>query len=238
MSVDVHLSRGDHFEMHRFATKQGSIGDAMHWSVGDFDGDGKTDLMKFWNANGLMRADVHLSKGDHFEMKRFATDQGGMWDGMKWFVGDFDGDGKADLMKLWKDGHQMNADVHISDGAGFAMHRFATDQGSIDDSMRWVTGDFNGDGKLDVAKFWSDGGKADFDVHLSTGTSFVMKRFATKQGSIGPSMHWSVGDYNGDGKDDLLKYWNDGDKMTVDVHASNGTSFAMQRFATKQGGMW
>jgi hypothetical protein len=238
MSCDVYLSTGASFKNVRFATKQGGYWDSQIWKVGDFDGDGKTDLMKLWNDNGNMTADVHLSKGDHFEMHRFATKQGGMSDGMKWFVGDFDGDGKADLMKLWDDGGKMDADVHLSSGSAFTMHRFATKQGAYSDSMQWHVGDFDGDGAMDLMKLWNDGGDMTADVHLSSGSAFVMHRFATKQGGIWDGMHWIVGDFNGDGKADLAKFWDDGGDMDVDVHTSNGSTFTMHRFATKQGGIW
>ena len=85
MYSDVHLSTGDQFGMHRWASGQGGMWANMQWFPGDFDGDGQTDLMKIWKSGGRMYSDVHLSTGDQFEMHRWASGQGGMWDQMLWF---------------------------------------------------------------------------------------------------------------------------------------------------------
>ncbi|MBI3162982.1 MAG: hypothetical protein HYZ23_10745, partial [Chloroflexi bacterium] len=69
--------------------------------------------------------------------------------------------------------------------------------------------DFNGDGKTDAAKAFNDGGIASIDVHLSTGSSFQMVRWATKQGGYSDNQKWFTGDFNGDGKTDVAKVWGD-----------------------------
>ena len=101
--------------------------------------------------------------------------------------------------------------------------------------MHWFSGDFDGNGKRDLGKVWSHGGKIDSDIHLSDGDSFTMDRFANNQGSFYDSMHWIVGDFDGDHKDDLLDWFEDGGKLTVDVHVARGGHFDIKRFATKQG---
>ena len=170
--------------MHRWATQQGGYLEGLDWMTGDFDGDGKDDMMKVFQSGGQMIADVHLSTGSAFEMHRWATNQGSMWDSMIWMSGDFDGDGKSDIMKLWDDGGQMTADVHLSTGSGFVMQRWATQQGAIWDDMQWMTGDYNNDGKTDIVKLWEGNGAMHADVHLSTGSGFTMQRWATEQGGM------------------------------------------------------
>ncbi len=237
MTADVHLSTGNAFAMHRFATKQGGFSDAQHWRTGDFDGDGKKDLAKYWNDGGQWTVDVHLSTGKAFEMHRFATQEGGYWDAQVWVTGDFDGDGKTDFAKYWNDGGQMTCDVHLSRGDHFEMQRWATKQGGYNANQHWVSGDFDGDGRTDLAKYWNDGGQWTVDVHLSRGDHFEMHRFATKEGGYSDTQHWFLGDFNGDGKLDFAKWWDDGGKWTADVHLSSGSSFSMHRFATKEGGV-
>ncbi len=237
-TADVHLSTGSAFNIGRWATKQGSYSDDMKWFVGDFNGDGKTDLMKVWNHDGTMYSDVHISTGSSFVMQRWASAQGGMWEDMEWVVGDFNGDGKDDLMKYWNDGGMFTADVHVSTNGSFVMHRWATRQGAFGKDQHWTTGDFNGDGKLDLVKIWNDGGMFSTDVHLSTGSAFNMARWATKQGSYGDVMKWAVGDFNGDGRDDLVKVWNVNGQMYSDVHTSTGSAFNIARWATNQGAMF
>ncbi|HEX3047611.1 MAG TPA: PKD domain-containing protein [Bacillota bacterium] len=221
-----------------WADQQGEFKDAQKWYSGDFNGDGKTDMAKFWNDNGTWTADVHLSSGYNFSQQRWATAQGGCWDAQKWYTGDFNGDGKMDFAKFWNENNLWTADVHLSTGSSFVIQRWATGQGGYSDSMKWFTGDFNGDGKTDFGKLWNDGGFVTVDIHISTGSSFVMQRWATRQGSYSESMKWFTGDFNGDGLTDLAKFWGENGNWTVDVHLSKGTSFMMQRWATQQGGYW
>ncbi|MEU8234089.1 VCBS repeat-containing protein, partial [Actinoplanes sp. NPDC048967] len=87
-----------------------------------------------------------------------------------------------------------------------------------------AVGDFNGDGKDDIATF-TRGAAADVYVALSTGSSFA-----------GTGVKWhdlfavgtelpSVGDFNHDGKDDIVTFTR-GAAADVYVALSTGSSFA------------
>jgi RHS repeat-associated protein len=212
------------FQFQRWATKQGGYASTMQWFVGDFNGDGKADMMKVWDENGKIAADVHVSTGSGFEQQRWATKQGGYISTMKWFVGDFNGDGKTDTMKTWNENGKNSADVHIATGTAFEYQRWATKQSGYCDGATWFVGDFNGDGKMDMMKEWDSNGKLNADVHISTGGQFEYQRWAIGQGGYSDTMQWFVGDFNGDGKTDLMKVWNNNGKITADVHVSESSS--------------
>ncbi len=237
ITIDVQASTGTAFELQRWATQQGALIDGMLWFVGDFSGDGKDELAVRWNDAGQITIDVHASTGTAFELQRWATQQGALIDGMLWFDGDFNGDGRQDLATVWNDAGQITIDVQASTGTAFELQRWATQQGALIDGMLWFAGDFNGDGRDDLATLWNDAGQISMDVHVSTGTAFTNQRWATQQGSVISGMLWFVGDFSGDGKDELAVRWNDAGKITIDVHASTGTAFELQRWATQQGAL-
>jgi len=178
---------------------------------------------------------VHGQANGEFLLQRWATQQGALIDGMLWFEGDFDGDRRDDLATLWNDAGQLSMDVHASTGTAFTEQRWATQQGNVIGGMLWFHGDFNGDGRHDLATVWNDADQISIDVHASTGTAFDLQRWATKQGNLIEGMLWFVGDFTADRKDDLAVVWNDVGKITIDVQASTGTAFDLQRWATQQG---
>ncbi|MDB9448708.1 FG-GAP repeat domain-containing protein [Dolichospermum circinale] len=203
----------------QWAFSQGGYWTEQQWVVGDFNGDGKDDLAKpFDNRNRLANIDVHLSGGYYFTMERWANGQGGFWDSQKWLAGDFNGDGKDDMAKVFNDGGLATIDVHLSSGQGFTMQRWTTREGGFWDSQRWLVGDFNGDGKDDMGKAFNDNGLATIDVHLSSGQGFTMQRAVTRQGTFSADQQWLVGDFNGDGKDEFTKAFNDQGFASVDVY--------------------
>ncbi|AFY57237.1 laminin G domain-containing protein [Rivularia sp. PCC 7116] len=237
-SIDVFLSRGDKFVMHRWATQQGGYWDEQQWVIGDFNGDGKDDLAKAFNDRGLASLDVHLSNGNSFGIHKWATQQGGFWDAQKWVSGDFNGDGKDDLAKAFGVGGLAYIDTHISNGGSFAMQHWAAAQGGFWDAQKWISGDFNGDGKDDLANVFNNAGGANIDVHLSSGSNFGIQHWAYQQGGFWDSQKWVSGDFNGDGKDDLAKVFNNAGGANIDVHLSSGSNFGIQHWANQQGGFW
>jgi hypothetical protein len=235
-SIDTHLSNGESFAIQRWATGQGGFWDTQKWLGGDFNADGKDDLVNVFNDGGLATIDTHLSNGESFNIQRWATGQGGFWDTQKWLGGDFNADGKDDLVNVFNDGGLATIDTHLSNGESFNIQRWATGQGGFGDTQKWLVGDFNADGKDDLVNIFNDGGLASIDTHLSNGESFNIQRWATGQGGFGDTQKWLVGDFNADGKDDLVNIFNDGGLASIDTHLSNGESFDIQRWATGQGG--
>jgi len=190
----------------------------LGWYVGDFDGDGKDDLLSYINGSG--GAYVYLARKDddlwYFE---FA----GKWSGYGtrggrgWYVGDFNGDGKDDILRYTN--ASGGADVLLSTGTTFDDAGTWTGFG-VRGGEGWYVGDFNGDGRDDILRYLNEHGGA--DVFLSTGEAFdyagTWSGFGVRGGE-----GWYVGDFNGDGKDDILRYTNE--NGGADVLLSTGTRF-------------
>jgi len=237
-NIDVYLSNNGSFINQRWATQQGGYWNNQKWLVGDFNGDGLDDLAKVFNHANQASIDVHLSSGSNFTMGRWATQQGGFWNSQKWLVGDFNGDGKDDFANVFNDNNQASIDVHVSNGNSLTIGRWATQQGGFSNDQKWLAGDFNGDGRDDLANVFNDANQASIDVHVSSGSSLTIGRWATAQGGFSNDQKWLAGDFNGDGQDDLANVFNDTNQASIDVHVSSTSSFTNQRWATAQGGFW
>ena len=192
--------------------------------VGDFDGDGKDDIVAFGDNN----VNVMLSEGDTFSD---ADWHGGLVYNDGWrvnkhprMVGDFDGDGKDDIIAFGNDA----VAVGISSGSSFNSATWHYDKTY---SKGWrvqkhprLVGDFDGDGKDDIVAF----GDNNVSVMISTGTGFTDSDWYNGMtyavGSWRVDMHpRKVGDFNGDGVDDIIGFGS----HTVQVGISTKSSFSV-----------
>jgi uncharacterized delta-60 repeat protein len=159
---------------------------------------------------GTIQNDDFNPAPGHFDAAGIWTPAGNGSDNT-WHVGDFNGDGKADIFR-----YVGGEDVFLSNGTSFSHSGVWSPAGNGSDNQ-WHVGDFNGDGKDDIFRYL--GGTAGADMFLSNGASFVHNGSWSPAGP-GSDGTWHVGDFNGDGKADIFRYLNG-----EDVFLSDGTSF-------------
>jgi autotransporter-associated beta strand protein len=189
--------------------------------VGDFDGDGKMDIVG--RAQEIGQWWIAQSTGGSFTNHLWATwSTAATW--VDVHVGDFNGDGKADITGRWLQGG--NWWTGVSNGAMFT----TTPWGQWSPVATWVdvnVGDFNGDGKADIVGRWSQAGQ--WWAAISTGSSFTNSLWTAWSTAV-TWVDVNVGDFNGDGKADIVghalelgQWW---------VAQSTGTSFTNNLWAT------
>lgn len=129
--------------------------------VGDFDGDGKTDVFNFLNGTKIYSLNKQTTE---FELKAQASSQIGVRSVV--FLGDFNGDGKTDVLSpVAEDSSDWK--MFISTGEGISEHYYSnlalykpTHTGKPTKSRvtvrTYFTPDFNRDGKSDFLHFQSE----------------------------------------------------------------------------------
>jgi hypothetical protein len=191
------------------------------WSVvgtGDFNGDGFGDIL--WrNTNG--DTSVWLMTGGPTQVSVLSTTDLGLVP-TSWSVaqtGDFNGDGKSDI--LWRN---TNGDtsVWLMTVSGMQMQVLsATDLGVVPASWAIAgTGDFNADSKSDIVWYNSNG---DTSIWLITASGTQVQVLSTTDLGVVPA-GWNValtGDFNGDGRSDILWRNSNGD---TSIWFMNGAS--------------
>jgi hypothetical protein len=219
-------------------------------AVGDFNADGKLDLVV---SDGL----IYLGNGDGtFVSKKTFTlpkvkDANGTWEGQSPYTvstADFNGDGRPDLVVtgLTVAGAGYSAYVNILLGAGRGTFTAAgtvalpgswpipdtaagSSPGLNGSDLPIVVGDFNGDGKLDVVTatpaFYFGGGTVFVLPGNGDGTLRAPTAVAQGSGSL------TAADLNGDGRPDLV-VTNGAASLTVFLGNGNGTFRPGQSFAT------
>ena len=200
--------------------------------LGDFDGDGKLDLALALNSDeDTFRIWMLRNNGTRFERPTLWFTQE-TWQANYDLVrpGDFDKDGKDDLAVFRDQAFdrlpKSQLTLLTSSGAGFtpsARTRALPDTGEL--YTRPVTGDFDGDGNVDVALVNQARTRDVITVHhwgpngFDRGTVWSDESHsAARQGAS-----VSVGDYDGDGSDDLALVNNLSEgKFVIAVQLSSG----------------
>jgi len=157
-------------------------------AVGDFNGDGKADLVTANEGGGTVSILLGDGSGG-FSVSQVGV--GGSPESVA--VGDFNGDGKADLVVGHNGGY---VSILLGNGSGGFSLASTAGTGS---SVGVAIGDFNGDGKADVAAANKDSGTV--SILLGNGDGTFVSKPAVSVGTRVAAV--AVGDFNGDGKPDL-----------------------------------
>ena len=194
---------------------------STEWQVagtGDFNGDGRADVL--WRSldgrltNWLGSTNGQLADNVANALSTVSID---------WHVagvGDFNGDGRSDV--LWR-----NADGRITDWLGNSVGGFSDNvahayNGVSTDWQVAGLGDFNGDGRDDILWRNDDGRITNW---LGTNAGGFSDNVANAYNGV--SLDWQiagVGDFNGDQRDDIL--WRNEDGRLTDWLATQDGGYA------------
>jgi hypothetical protein len=184
-------------------------------AVGDFNGDGRADIL--WQKDGGGTSDWLGTPTGGF------TDNGGVAYlnvGPSWNVvgvGDFNGDGRADI--LWRNNDGIISDW-LAQGDGSFVDNGANSAASVPSWHPIQVADFNGDGRADI--LWHQDGTDIYSEWLGTSSGGFFDNGSTA--AFGVSGDWKVvaaADINGDGKSDIL-WRNDSGLLCEWVGTSTG----------------
>ncbi|GIJ76180.1 Repeat domain-containing protein [Micromonospora phaseoli] len=209
-----------------YLDRNGPGNDGFGRTGSDVDGDGRDDIVTF-TRGAAADVWVALSTGSGFTA------------GTKWheyfsageeipLLGDVDGDGRDDLITFTR-GASAHVYVALSTGTSFGPSQLWHTRFAVGNETP-VVGDFNGDGRDDIAtvtrgiRVHPSTNRTVF-VALSNGSQFVGTGVSWTSGFPGADAIPLVGDFDCDGRDDLVAVDRVGAGL-LRVSASQGDRFA------------
>lgn len=196
------LFLGNKDKMACAATGQFSLSGVVEDALsGDFNGDGYDDLViKRKTDRGYHDTDLYLSDGKGSLV--FATCMLAVKSNYTLYVGEMTGDGAADLIACYDKTHRVEVIQSVVDSGTWRIDPLGTKETlTSPDTHDWkcvTVADFNGDGLSDILNRHSDG----YTIWYADGSG----GFRGFDSGPWPGSAHSVfsGDFNGDGKTDLL----------------------------------
>src|SRR5438132_2834769 len=164
--------------------------------IADFDGDGKDDIL--WRNSATGENYIYLMNGTAILTEGYLRQVADLnWKIVG--VGDFDGDGKADI--LWRNSSSGQNYVYLMNGTAILTEGYLRTVADPAWQVKGV-GDFDGDGKADIV--WRNSTSGENYLYPMDGMTIKPAEGYLRTVADTNWQIVAVGDYDGDGKSDLL----------------------------------
>jgi hypothetical protein len=170
--------------------------------TGRFNSDARADVIQAYRGSSVMPVCTSTTSGWSCTNHSITLHDSGSSE-QQFLSGDFDGDGLVDVFQTYREWSSIP--TCRSTGTGWSCSNpAATIWNASHPEQRFLTGDFNGDGKTDIVQTFR--GWHSMPVCLSTGSGWSCSNWpAIVRNASSREQRFIAADFNGDGKTDILQ---------------------------------
>ncbi|MFN8496885.1 MAG: FG-GAP-like repeat-containing protein [Anaerolineae bacterium] len=187
----------------------------MYSIAGDFDGDHKADIVSYAGEEWFFYKSDGSTSPERVQFTRLPTNLGAYCNGNAGAIGqgDFDGDGKLDLVCYQNAAWDFRLARGVVNGV-LTFDAVSSDLGDLPMTPGFfaysaATADYNGDGRADLAVFNTSISAWDIRISMPTATGLHFERVGNNLDNS-YALYTSVigfqGDFDGDGRADLARW--------------------------------
>ena len=131
-----------------------------------------------------------------------------------WQIGDVNGDGRAEIIQLWRNGSSLGMIVY--GWSGSEMKTFVGVRPTPARAMaRWTgkIGDVNGDGRVELVQLWNNGGRLGMIVYGWVGSGMTTLDAMPDVGEGSGAVGWLSGPVQGGKVSEIVQLWNSSNRL-------------------------
>ena len=197
---------------------------ALAWLTGDFTGSGKTQIAQPWNDNGRLGLIIYGDVNGSMQTVWGTSDIGQGSGALAWLTGDFTGSGKTQIAQPWNDNGRLGLIIYGDVNGSMQTVWGTSDIGQGSGALAWLTGDFTGSGKTQIAQPWNDNGRLGLIIYGDVNGSMQTVWGTSDIGQGSGALAWLTGDFTGSGKTQIAQPWNDNGRLGLIIYGDvNGS---------------
>ncbi|WP_437591223.1 FG-GAP-like repeat-containing protein [Sorangium sp. So ce1000] len=202
------------------ATLYDSGSPEQQFLTGDVDADGLTDVIQTYRGWTSMPVCQANGSGGWSCSNRAATIYDGYTAEQRFLVGDFNRDGKSDVIQTYRGWSSIP--MCLSTGTGWSCtNPAATIYNSGSYEQQFLTGDFDADGRTDVVQTYR--GWSSIPLCLSTGSGWSCSNLAATIVDSGSNeQRFVAADVNNDGRTDIIQTYRGWNNYPVCLSTASG----------------
>jgi hypothetical protein len=207
LGLNVYRMAGDTVQTVISSSDLGQGSGAVAWLTLDFTGSGHPQIAQLWDNGGNLGLIVYGMAGGTVQTVFESSDLGQGSGALAWLTGDFSASGVDEIAQLWDNGGTLALIVYRYGSGSVYTPLNSSDLGEGTGAVAWLTGDFTGSGRTEIAQLWDNKGTLGAIIYGGV-NGFVETLFSSSDlGQGSGAVAWLTGNFIASGTTEIVQLW-------------------------------
>jgi len=160
----------------------------------------------------------------------YSSDLGQGSGAVAWLTGDFTGSGHTEIAQLWDNNGTAALIVYGFPNATVEPPLVSSDLGQGSGAVAWLTGDFTGSGRTEIAQLWDNNGTLGAVIYGGVNGTVETLFGSSDLGQGSGAVAWLTGNFISSGTTEIVQLWDNGGNLSWLLYAYSGGSLQLGSF--------